>query len=231
MTPTNPTPAASEAVPTEADCQVAKAILLTAPISGIIDQGAINRAACIVATAHASELAALREEVERLTHTVEAYRKRARKLYTPATAATKIAEDEARMRDVDRQLEEAIGVLKWYGLEIVHGAEEGATLLMTKEDAKGVRDGVFVKPIAGGLYAGDQSELKLLREDFDAHQKEFATTQAEVERLRQQLSEAKADGFSEGEIEAALDDQTARDVILKLRKRRAAIDAARTPKA
>jgi hypothetical protein len=120
-------------------------------------------AAIIARFAPQSATASTQEgELEKLRATLEAYRKRARKLYTPDVAATKIAEDEARMRDVDKRLEVAEAVLRYYGLEVVNEISEGVKMLVTDEK-DGVKQCAYVRVIPGGEYAKDQSELALLR--------------------------------------------------------------------
>lgn len=118
-------------------------------------------------------------EVQMLKATLEAYRKRARKLYTPDVAATKIAEDEARMRDVDKQLEITTATLRYFGLEVVNEIGEGVKMLITDEK-NGVNQCAYVRVIPGGSYAGDQSELRILREEFDKAQASLSAPPADA---------------------------------------------------
>lgn len=135
----------------------------------------------------ARHFAPLREELARVNKTLEAYRVRARKIYTPEVAASKIAEREEQMRDVDSRLETALAVLRYFGLEVVSEIAEGVLMLMTEADKHGINSCAYVRPIPGGSYSADQSELKLLREEFDQAQKlrtENAALREEVEGLK-----------------------------------------------
>lgn len=110
-------------------------------------------------------------------------------------------------------------VLKYFGLELVNEAQEGVIMLMADEKLNGTKDCVLVRPIKGGSYAKDQSELAILRADEAALRAELAAAKEERDKylhiaaerfhrnpageshedIRKELAQLRADLAAKGE--------------------------------